>query len=140
MNLLKMLDTLSDDQFFTKFANRQTGAQKQTGGVLNTAKPTVVYAAAGASTAITACSNGCAPAGLTLEYLEDEYYRVGLATSGLIPSANRIVFQQISKHETAHVGFLKSTLMSWVYRRARNPLLTLLPVETFSLSRITRSL
>ncbi len=77
MNLLKMLDTLSDDQFFTKFANRQTGAQKQTGGVLNTAKPTVVYAAAGASTAVTASAasalTDALQLALTLEYLEDEY-------------------------------------------------------------------
>jgi len=84
--------------------------------VLNTAKPTVVYAAAGASTAVTASAasalTDALQLALTLEYLEDEYYRVGLATSGLIPSADRIVFQQISKHETAHVGFLKSTLMS----------------------------
>lgn len=49
---------------------------------------------------------------LVLEYLEDEYYSIGLGTSGLIPSADRPVFMQISKHESAHVAFLKSTLTS----------------------------
>ncbi len=47
---------------------------------------------------------------LTLEYLEDEYYRTGLSKSGLIPSDTRSVFGQISKHETAHVALLKSVL------------------------------
>ena len=49
---------------------------------------------------------------LTLEYLEDEYYRTGMNSSGLIPAATRDVFGQISKHETAHVKLLKSVLGS----------------------------
>lgn len=49
---------------------------------------------------------------LTLEYLEDEFYKAALAVSGttLIPSADRTIFLQISKHETAHVNFLKGAL------------------------------
>lgn len=47
---------------------------------------------------------------LTLEYLEDEFYKMGLSASGLIPSADRAIFMQISKHETAHVAFLKAAL------------------------------
>lgn len=47
---------------------------------------------------------------LTLEYLEDEFYKMGLNASGLIPSADRAIFMQISKHETAHVGFLTAAL------------------------------
>lgn len=47
---------------------------------------------------------------LTLEYLEDEFYKAGLNASGLIPSSDRVIFTQISKHETAHVGFLKTAL------------------------------
>src|SRR5215210_6330481 len=42
---------------------------------------------------------------LTLEYLEDEFYRTGL-DSGVIATADLPVFQQISKHETAHVALL----------------------------------
>ncbi len=47
---------------------------------------------------------------LTLEYLEAEYYQKGLAASGLIPAQTRPIFQQISKHEDAHVALLKSVL------------------------------
>lgn len=44
---------------------------------------------------------------LTLEYLEDEFYRTALAQSSLIPGDYRAVFQTISRHETAHVATLK---------------------------------
>ncbi|MDZ7897523.1 MAG: ferritin-like domain-containing protein [Arcicella sp.] len=47
---------------------------------------------------------------LTLEYLEDEFYRAGLAASGLIPTIDRPLFNQIAKHETQHVAFLKGAL------------------------------
>ena len=49
---------------------------------------------------------------LTLEYLEDEFYRTALGSSGLIPSDTQDVFGQISKHEAAHVALLKSVLGS----------------------------
>lgn len=49
---------------------------------------------------------------LTLEYLEDEFYKMGLAASGLIPTADRNIFMQISQHESAHVAFLKTALGS----------------------------
>lgn len=49
---------------------------------------------------------------LTLEYLEDEFYQMGLNASGLIPAADRNIFMQISQHETDHVAFLKSALGS----------------------------
>lgn len=47
---------------------------------------------------------------LTLEYLEDEFYRNGLAASGLIPTGDLTVINQISKHEKAHVALLKGAL------------------------------
>ena len=46
---------------------------------------------------------------LTLEYLEDEYYRNGLS-SGIIPAADQPIFSQISAHEMAHVALLKGAL------------------------------
>ena len=49
---------------------------------------------------------------LTLEYLEDEFYSLGLAASGLIPDNRKVIFQQVSKHEKAHVAFLKSVITS----------------------------
>ena len=49
---------------------------------------------------------------LTLEYLEAEFYQMGLNASGLIPAADRTIFMQISEHESAHVAFLKTALGS----------------------------
>ena len=47
---------------------------------------------------------------LTLEYLENEFYQTGLSSSGLIPAADLPIFQQIAKHEAAHVLLLQSVL------------------------------
>ena len=50
---------------------------------------------------------------LTLEYLESEYYNIGLATPGLIPSGGaREVYEQIAKHENQHVAFLRAVIQS----------------------------
>lgn len=49
---------------------------------------------------------------LTLEYLEDEFYRTGLGSGRLIPREGQATFAQISKHETAHVALLRSVLGS----------------------------
>ncbi len=49
---------------------------------------------------------------LTLEYLEAEFYNRGLAAPNLIGAPRRAVFDQIRKHEVAHVNFLKKTLGS----------------------------
>lgn len=47
---------------------------------------------------------------LTLEYLEDEFYKQGLQ-SGVIPAGSaRTVFSLISTHETQHVALLRSVL------------------------------
>ncbi len=49
---------------------------------------------------------------LTLEYLEDEFYRTALETSNVIPGETQPVFSQISLHEAAHVQLLETTLGS----------------------------
>ncbi len=49
---------------------------------------------------------------LTLEYLEAEFYVIGLAQAGLIPAGDdRSAFQTISNHETIHVEFLRTTII-----------------------------
>jgi hypothetical protein len=47
---------------------------------------------------------------LTLEYLEDEFYKAGNAAAGLIPASDKVIFTQIGKHETQHVAFLVKAL------------------------------
>lgn len=47
---------------------------------------------------------------LTLEYLEDEFYRLGLDSPDLDLGDTRTVFEQISAHETDHVALLEMTL------------------------------
>jgi rubrerythrin len=47
---------------------------------------------------------------LLLEYLERDFYKMGLDASGLIPASDKDVFMQIYEHEAAHVEFLKSAL------------------------------
>lgn len=47
---------------------------------------------------------------LTLEYLEDDFYHTAVGSSNLIPRDTQGVFEQISKHESAHVALLKSVL------------------------------
>ena len=49
---------------------------------------------------------------LLLEYLERDFYRMGLDSAGLIPAEHRPIFMQIYKHEAAHVEFLKAALGS----------------------------
>lgn len=47
---------------------------------------------------------------LTLEYLEDEFYDMALASPGLLTGTDRTIIAQISKHENAHVALLSSAL------------------------------
>ena len=48
---------------------------------------------------------------LTLEYLEDDFYQMGL-DSGVIPAGDLGIFTPISTHEAAHVALLTSTIMT----------------------------
>jgi rubrerythrin len=47
---------------------------------------------------------------LTLEHIEDAFYRSGLDAKGLIPDEYVGIFNQIGKHEAAHVAFLSAAL------------------------------
>lgn len=47
---------------------------------------------------------------LTLEYLEDDFYRAALSQPGLIPPQFVEVFSTISRHESQHVNTLQGAL------------------------------
>lgn len=47
---------------------------------------------------------------ILLEELEHDFYVTALAAPGLIPASDRPIFEQISKHEGAHVTFLSTGL------------------------------
>jgi len=49
---------------------------------------------------------------LTLEHIEDDFYRAAMSHSGLIPDSDKKVFETISKHESAHVKVLMGVLGS----------------------------
>lgn len=122
MNILRLLDKLSNDKFFTGEASRletltslsNFGKKAAVASIplgLGALMSTPAHAETTTATATLATPLiDALQLALTLEYLEDEYYRMGLAKSGLIQTADRVIFTQISKHETAHVAFLKSTL------------------------------
>lgn len=54
---------------------------------------------------------------LTLEHIEDAFYRSGLEADGLIPDEYVGIFNQIGKHEAAHVAFLTTALGSAAIER-----------------------
>lgn len=54
---------------------------------------------------------------LTLEHIEDAFYRSGLETAGLIPDEFVGIFNQIGKHEAAHVALLAGALGSAAIER-----------------------
>lgn len=124
MNILKILDKLSNDKFFTKEATRLetltdiTNFGKKAAvaalplglGAMMSTPAKAETTSSSSAMAFKSTLTDALQLALTLEYLEDEYYRIGLATPGLIQTADRAIFSQISKHETAHVSFLKTAL------------------------------
>ncbi len=56
---------------------------------------------------------------LTLEHIEDAFYRSGLDAKGLIPAEYKDVFTNIGAHEAAHVAFLKTALGKDAFERPK---------------------
>ena len=54
---------------------------------------------------------------LTLEHLEDTFYRTAFDNAGLIPKEHESTFQQIGLHEAQHVAFLETALGSAAVKR-----------------------
>lgn len=124
MNILKILDKLSDDKFFTG-ENTRAEAFSQLGNFGKKAALAAVPVGLSSFMATNAkakpqilTSTTALPAdvvdvlqfALLLEYLEDSFYEIGVGTTGLIPVADMVVFNQISKHEKSHVALLQGAI------------------------------
>lgn len=123
MNILKFLESFTNEGVLeslnTKGSRRDSFSQfGKVGataamaavpfGMLFSQKANAASTASAAAVADTPIS--ALQLALTLEYLEDEFYDMGLAADGLIPAADRDIIAQISKHEQAHVTLLKNAL------------------------------
>ncbi len=118
MNILKFIESFTNENFNQTPSSRREsfGQFKKIGAdfalaaipfgmVLGSQKTSAANFASATDTPISALQLA-----LTLEYLEDEFYQMGL-DSGVIPvGANSgrdlKVFQQIAQHEASHVQFL----------------------------------
>lgn len=122
MNLIKFLDTLSDKESLGAKGSRRDSFKQFKDIGKNAALVSIPFAMAATSKTTKAATNSMASAAfqasptevlqfaLTLEYLEREFYRLGLQEPGLIPTEDRTVFETISAHEDAHVAFLLAAL------------------------------
>lgn len=74
------------------------------------AVPSLLAASINKAYAVTSGAIDVLNFALTLEYLENDFYKTANGTAGLIPAADKAIFAQIGKHETQHVAFLLAAL------------------------------
>ncbi|MGB8703976.1 MAG: ferritin-like domain-containing protein [Gillisia sp.] len=122
MNFSKILETLSDNELLNAKGSRRDSFNQFKSVGKNIALASIPFGLAAVNNKTKAATMSMAAASmqaspteilnfaLTLEYLERDFYRMGLDASGLIPADDQAVFAQISKHEDAHVEFLKAAL------------------------------
>ena len=118
MNLLNVFEQINtvDPEFSDRINPRREAIKNlasMTGKITLAALPFFVselFKKAYGATALTDV-NGVLNYALTLEYLEAEYYSMGVAKAGLIPSGKPLgAITTIRDHEVAHVKFLKQEL------------------------------
>lgn len=115
MNLLKIISDIekTDPEVYEKMSTRRGMFRHLSNNGMKfaaAAVPVILGSALNKAYAQSSAVPDILNYALTLEYLEDEFYKNGLMASGLIPENRRAIFQQISKHESAHVAFLKTVL------------------------------
>lgn len=114
MNIFKIIDEIKqfdgDAVGRIEHATRRSFMTKFSRSLTAAAVPTVMASIVNKAYAQSAGAVDILKFALTLEYLEDEFYKMGNAASGLIPAKYSMVFKQIGKHESQHVAFLKGAL------------------------------
>lgn len=122
MKFIKLLENLADKESLTANSSRRDAFKqfKNIGkdvtlasipfGLAMTSSKTKAATAAMTSAMFQASPTDVLNFALTLEYLERNFYQMGLDTDGLIPDEHKDVFAQISKHEDDHVEFLLGAL------------------------------
>ena len=111
MNLIKFLDEFTTDNLVAKKSSRRdmfgTFGSLGKKAVMSAipfglaSMPAKIFAQDSGNAAVDALQLA-----LTLEYLEDEFYQRALDCVSLPDGRPRIVYEQIAKHEAAHVDFL----------------------------------
>jgi len=118
MSIIKLLDEFSSEKLTTKSSSRREMFNTLGSFGKKAAAAAIPFgmAASGKARAATAAffqENSAVDAlqlALTLEYLEAEFYIKALE-SGVLPAGRaETVYMQISKHESAHVDFLRAGL------------------------------
>lgn len=128
MKILNILEKLGDKTF--NFSEEKSESRREsifkigTQGkdLLKVALPTGIIAGAftanAGNSARTAATAGIADVlnfALKLEYLESQYYTMGITKASYLAGASaaeKAVFSQIQKHEVQHVQFLKAAIQS----------------------------
>lgn len=116
MDIIKFLEEFTSEKLQTKNSSRRAAFGTMGSLGKKAALAAIPFGLAATTTKAFAQGNQNAAISalqlaLTLEYLEAEFYLMAL-DSGVLPSGGRAqtVFSTISKHESAHVEFLKSNL------------------------------
>ncbi len=115
MNIIQFLDEFTTDNLVAKKSSRRdmfgTFGSLGKKAVLSAipfglaAVPAKIFAQDSGNAAVDALQLA-----LTLEYLEDEFYQLAINCTSLPDGRPRTIYEQIAKHEAAHVNFLMAGL------------------------------